>query len=237
MNKFPRVLIILLSVMMLWSGRSQAGETGAIDPYQGINRFIHRFNQVLDDYIGRPAAKIYVAVVPDPVERGVSNVFDNIDEITNVINDLLQAKFAQAANDAGRFLINTTIGLGGLLEVAEHLDFPKSEGEDFGQTLAVWGLSEGPFLMLPLLGPSTMRDAPAKIIDSLTNPTSQLDDGSDRNALRAVSLVSSRAELLDFDDVIAGDSYIFIRDIYLQRREYLENDGVIEDDFGDLDDY
>jgi len=237
MNKFPRVLIILLSVMMLWSGRSQAGEAGAIDPYQSINRFTHRFNQVLDDYIGRPAAKIYVAVVPDPVERGVSNVLDNIDEITNVVNDLLQAKFAQAANDAGRFLINTTIGLGGLLEVAEHLDFPKSEGENFGQTLAVWGLSEGPFLMLPLVGPSTMRDAPAKIIDSLTSPISQLNDGSDRNGLRVVSLVSSRAKLLDFDDVITGDSYIFIRDIYLQRREYLENDGVIEDDFGDLDDY
>ncbi|MCS5587068.1 MAG: VacJ family lipoprotein [Porticoccaceae bacterium] len=237
MNKFPRVLIILLSVMMLWSGWSQAGETGGIDPYQSINRFTYRFNQVLDDYIGRPAAKIYVAVVPDPVERGVTNVLDNIGEITNVVNDLLQAKFAQAANDAGRFLINTTIGLGGLLEVAEHLDFPKSEGEDFGQTLAVWGLSEGPFLMLPLVGPSTMRDAPAKIIDSLTSPISQLSNESDRNGLRVASLVSSRAELLDFDDVIAGDSYIFIRDIYLQRREYLENDGVIEDDFGDLDDY
>jgi len=237
MNKFSRILMILLPVLLLWSGQSQANVTGGVDPYQGINRATHRFNQVLDDYIARPSAKFYVAVVPDPLQRGISNMFYNIDEITNVVNDVLQAKFTQAGNDMGRFLINSTLGVGGLLEVAEHLGLPRSEEEDFAQTLATWGLPKGPFLMLPLVGPSTMRDAPAKIIDSLTSPISQLSDNSDRNGLRAVNMLSSRAELLDFDDVVAGDSYIFIRDIYLQRREYLENDGVIEDDFGDLEDY
>ena len=164
-------------------------------------------------------------------------MFSNLDELTNVANGLLQGKFAQAANDSGRFLINSTLGVGGLFEVAESLGLAKSEGEDFAQTLAKWGVPEGPFLMLPFLGPSTLRDAPSRYVDSLTNPVSDLDDVSDRNSLRVLSLVSTRADLLEFDDVIAGDSYIFLRDIYLQRRDYLETDGAIEDDFGDLDDY
>ena len=237
MNKFPQALMFFLPLVMLCSGPGWAGKIESTDPYQGINRLTYQFNLVLDDYIARPVAKVYVAVVPDLAERGVSNIFDNIDEATNVVNDLLQVKFVQAANDMGRLLINTTIGIGGLLDVAEYLGLSKSEGEDFGQTLAVWGLPRGAFVMLPLIGPSTMRDLPAKLVDKLTDPLSYLDDTAARNQLRLMGLASTRAELLDFDDMIAGDSYTFVRDIYLQRREYLENDGVIEDDFGDLDDY
>ena len=165
------------------------------------------------------------------------NFFSNLDELTNIANSLLQAKFGQAANDTGRFLINSTLGIGGLFDVAERAGLPKSEGEDFGQTLGAWGVGEGPYLMLPLVGPSTLRDAPSKYIDSFANPVSELDDVSARNSLRLLSLVSTRAELLGLDDVISGDSYLFVRDVYLQRREYLVNDGAIEDDFGDLDDY
>ena len=207
------------------------------DPYENINRKTHAFNETLDKYIARPVAKVYTNTVPDPVERGVVNFFSNLDELTNLANSLLQAKFGQAANDTGRFLINSTLGIGGLFDVASRAGLPKGEGEDFGQTLGAWGVGEGPYLMLPLVGPSTLRDAPSKYIDSFANPVSELEDVSARNSLRLLGLVSTRAELLGLDDAISGDSYLFVRDVYLQRREYLVNDGAIEDDFGDLDDY
>jgi len=237
MHRFSPIFKVLLPIIMLWSSQIWANQVEDVDPYQSVNRTTYKFNQKLDKYFARPVAKAYVAAVPKPVERGISNMFDNLDEITNVVNDLLQAKFAQGANDMGRFLINSTFGVGGLFEVAEKMGLPKSEGEDFGQTLGKWGLSEGPFLMLPLIGPSTLRDAPAKLVDKLTDPLSYLDDTATRNQLGAVNLIAKRAELLKVDDMFSGDSYILVRDIYLQRREYLVQDGAVEDDFGDLDDY
>lgn len=235
MDRIILTLMFLLGTLMISVNQTHAEEVQ--DPYQGINRAVHRFNLLLDDYIARPSAVVYASIMPSPVEKGIANIFSNLDEITNVANDLLQGKFAQAANDSGRFLINSTLGVGGLFEVAESFGLAKSEGEDFAQTLATWGVPDGPFLMLPFVGPTTLRNAPTRFVDSLANPVSQMSDVSERNSLRVLSLVSTRAELLEFDDVIAGDSYIFLRDIYLQRRDYLESDGVIEDDFGDLDDY
>jgi phospholipid-binding lipoprotein MlaA len=229
--------LLLFLMLILPSGHVQADEEQDIDPFQNLNRTTHQFNLKLDKYIARPAAVVYTTLIPDSLEKGFANMFANLDEISNVANDLLQGKFAQAANDGARFVINTTFGIGGLFDVADPMGLPRSEGEDFAQTLAAWGVPSGPFLMLPLIGPSTLRDAPSKFVDSLTNPVSELSEVSDRNSLRALSLLSTRAELLDYDDVVSGDKYIFIRDIYLQRREYLENDGVVEDNFGDLDDY
>jgi phospholipid-binding lipoprotein MlaA len=232
--------IILLTVVFLTSstlGVKQLHAEDVNDPFEGINRTVHRFNLLLDDYIARPSAVVYSYIIPSPVQTGISNMFSNLDELTNVANDLLQGKFNQAVNDSGRFLINSTLGVGGLFEVAESLGLAKNEGEDFAQTLAAWGVPEGPFLMLPFVGPTTVRNAPSRFVDSLANPVSEINDVSQRNSIRVLSLVSTRAELLEFDDVLAGDSYLFIRDIYLQRMEYMENDGVIEDDFGDLDDY
>lgn len=237
MRKLAISNLLLFLTLILLLGHAQANEVQDKDPFQDLNRTTHQFNLKLDKYIARPAAVAYTSLTPDPVEKGISNIFANLDEIGNVANDLLQGKFSQAANDSARFVINTTFGIGGLFEVAEPLGLPKNEGEDFAQTLATWGVPSGPFLMLPLVGPSTLRDAPSKFVDTLTNPISELDEVSDRNSLRVLSLLSARAELLDYDDVISGDNYIFIRDIYIQRREYLENDGVVEDDFGDLDDY
>lgn len=229
--------LLLFLMLVLPLGHAQADEEQDIDPFQNLNRTTHQFNLKLDKYIARPAAVVYAALIPDSLEKGFANMFANLDEISNVANDLLQGKFTQAANDSARFVINTTFGIGGLFDVADPMGLPRSEGEDFAQTLAAWGVPSGPFLMLPLIGPSTLRDAPSKFVDSLTNPVSELSEVSDRNSLRALSLLSTRAELLDYDDVVSGDKYIFIRDIYLQRREYLENDGVVEDNFGDLDDY
>jgi phospholipid-binding lipoprotein MlaA len=237
MQRSSLIVKSLLPIIMLWSSQVLADSTENVDPYQSINRTTYKFNQKLDQYFARPFAEFYVTIAPQPVERGVSNVFANLAELTNVVNDLLQFKFAQATNDMGRFMINSTLGLGGLLEVAGPMGLDRSEGEDFGQTLGKWGISQGPYLMLPLIGPSTVRDAPAKFVDKLTDPLSYLDKTADRNQLKIVNLVSKRAELLELDGMFSGDSYILVRDIYLQRRDYLVKDGVVEDDFGDLDDY
>lgn len=236
MNRLNRLLSIFIIAYGIIPPVMASGANN-MDPYEDLNRVTHRFNETLDDYVARPAATFYHNVMPDPLEKGVVNMFRNLDEITNVFNDVLQGKFAQAANDSGRFIINTTIGVGGLFDVAERVGLPRSEGEDFAQTLGVWGVPNGPYIMLPFVGPSTLREAPSKFIDNLTNPYAHLDDESARHAIRAVSLLSIRAELLGLDDVISGDSYLFVRDVYLQRQTYLTNDGAVEDDFGDLDDY
>ena len=202
------------------------------DPWEGFNRKVFVFNDTLDTYALKPVAKGYRAVTPDPVEDGISRMFSNLGEIVNVLNDVLQGKFGQAGNDTGRFLVNTTIGLVGFFDVADDLGLPKNDGEDFGQTLGVWGVGEGPFLMLPLLGPSTLRDGPARIVDQLVNPISEIDHVPTRNTVYGVDVLSTRADLLKAEELIKGDKYSFIRDVYLQRREFLLNDGKVEDDFG-----
>lgn len=127
--------------------------------------------------------------------------------------------------------------MAGLFDVAERAGISKSDGEDFGQTLGVWGVAEGPYLMLPFIGPSTLRDAPSKLVDSLTDPLSYSDDVRLKNSARAVDLLTTRVSLLGVDEIASGDRYLFVRDVYLQRNRYLVNDGEIEDDFGDFDEY
>lgn len=229
------ILAFVLSIGAASTGFAEDTQTN--DSLEGINRKVFVFNDSLDNVLLKPVAKIYRASVPDPLEKGILNVFSNLNEITNVLNDLLQGKFSQAGHDSGRFLVNTTIGVGGLFDVAQRAGLEKSEGEDFGQTLAAWGVAEGPYLMLPFVGPSTLRDAPSKFVDSFANPVAYMDHVATRNAVRALDLLAMRADLLALDDVISGDRYLFVRDVYLQRRDYLVNDGAIEDDFGDLDDY
>jgi phospholipid-binding lipoprotein MlaA len=174
-------------------------------------------------------------VTPDPVEDGISRMFSNVGEIVNVVNDLLQGKFRQAGNDTGRFLVNTTVGLVGIFDVADDFGMPKNDGEDFGQTLGTWGVGSGPYVVLPLLGPSTMRDGPAKLVDFLVDPVSEIDHVPTRNTVYGVDVVSTRADLLKAEELIKGDKYSFIRDVYLPRREYLLKDGNVEDDFGDYE--
>ena len=230
-------LILTLTLSMMASSLVLSEEVEHSDRLESLNRSAFVFNETLDNIFLKPAAKVYKAAVPNPLEKGILNVFSNLNEIINVFNDLLQGKFAQAGNDSGRFLINTTVGVGGLFDVAQRAGLDKSEGEDFGQTLAVWGVGSGPYLMLPLVGPSTLRDAPSKFFDSFANPLGYMDHVSTRNSMRGLDLLAMRADLLALDDVISGDRYLFVRDVYLQRREYLVSDGAIEDDFGDLGDY
>jgi phospholipid-binding lipoprotein MlaA len=234
-NKSVAMVAILFSGLV--SGLATIPAFADDDRFENLNRKVFYVNDRLDHYALRPAAVTYKKLMPNPLEKGVENIFSNLDEVTNVVNDLLQGKFSQAAHDSGRFLLNTTIGLGGIFDVAKRAGLDKSDGEDFGQTLAVWGVGEGPYLMLPLIGPSTLRDAPSKFVDSITSPFSYVDDVRTRNAARGVDLLAKRAGLLEIDRVISGDKYLFVRDVYLQRSRYLVNDGAIEDDFGDFEDY
>lgn len=217
--------------------QSDSGEEPATavdqDKFESWNRKVFAFNETMDRWFLKPVAKGYQAVAPGAVELGVSNFFDNLAEVTNVFNDVLQWKWRQAGNDTGRFLLNSTVGLAGLVDVAQKAGLEKSEGEDFGQTLAVWGVPRGPYLMLPLLGPSTLGDLPGEPVDWYTSPTAYVNPDRDRYMLTATDIIQTRAELLESEDMISGDRYIFIRDAWLQRREYLINDGEVDDEFSD----
>ncbi|MEJ2442209.1 MAG: VacJ family lipoprotein [Exilibacterium sp.] len=208
------------------------------DPWEGFNRAMFSFNDHMDRYLLKPAAKGYRAMTPDPVETSINTAFNNLSEVRNIVNDVLQWKWQQAGNDTGRFLINSTVGVVGLFDAAGYMGLRQGEGEDFGQTLAVWGVGRGPFLVLPLFGPSTLRDAVAFPVDTYSNPSVYINDVASRNTLKAFELLNTRAQLLETEELISGDRYAFLRDAYLQHREYLVNDGEVEDDFGgDFDDF
>jgi phospholipid-binding lipoprotein MlaA len=205
------------------------------DPWEGFNRAIFSFNEQADKYVLKPIAQGYQWVTPDPVEDGVTNVFSNLWELTTIANDLLQFKFVQAAEDTGRFLLNTTVGLLGIFDVASHVGLEKNQ-EDFGQTLGAWGVSSGPYIVVPLLGPYTVRDGFGRIVDGVTTDyVANLDHVPTRNELQGLRVIDSRAGLLEAEKLITGDRYTFIRDAYLQRRDFLVNDGPLEDSFGDDD--
>lgn len=225
----PVALLVLTSIPAHYSSASTEART---DPWQGFNRAMFNFNDRLDRWFLQPLAKGYKAVTPDPIEVGVGNVFSNVGEVPNVINGALQGDFKGAAHDTGRLLVNTTLGLGGLLDVAQHMNLPEDTSEDFGQTLAVWGVGRGPYLVLPLLGPSTLRDGLGKPVDWYTDPTTYIDHNRTEISVKALSLLNTRASLLDLEKSITGDRYVFIRDVYLQRRDYLINNGEVTDDFG-----
>jgi len=230
LKPFPLLLAALLLTMQV------AAEEKNPDPFENWNRKVFTFNEWADRTVLRPVAQGYSTVTPDPLERGISRMFSNLGEVSNVFNSVLQGKFPQAANDTGRFLINSTIGLVGFFDVASEMGLEKSDGEDFGQTLGRWGVPSGPYLVLPLLGSSTLRDTPSRLVDLHTDPLFYVDPSSTRNTLAGGRIVSTRANLLSADAMISGDRYLFFRDVYLQRREHLIRDGMVEDEFGDFDD-
>jgi phospholipid-binding lipoprotein MlaA len=204
----------------------------SMDPWQNYNRHMFGFNMGVDRFFLKPVASAYVKVTPGFFRQGVANVFDNILELPSALNGLLQGKISHAAHDTGRVLINSTLGVAGLMDVAQHMGLANTEDEDFGQTLAVWGVEAGPYVVLPLLGPSTLRDGVALPVDWYTDPKAYIDHVPTRNTVRALSLLDTRAGYLPLEKSITGDKYVFIRDVYLQRRNYLIKDGVVEDSFG-----
>jgi phospholipid-binding lipoprotein MlaA len=237
MSKALFAFRFILSLVLLLSFQASANSVNESDPFENVNRSIFNFNQTLDDYFLRPMAKFYVAVTPDPVERGISNLFSNLNEITNASNNLLQGKASQASINLGRFTLNTTLGVAGFFDVASSLGLKETEEEDFGQTLGKWGVPAGPYIMLPFLGPTTLRDAHTQFVDDLTDPVDYIDEDNQKMAATGLGVVSMRASLLNYDNMLSGDSYSLIRDVYLQKRAYEVNDGAVDDEFDDLEDY
>ncbi len=206
------------------------------DPLERVNRATFAFNEAFDRAVARPVARGYRRVTPDPLERAVSNFFSNAAYPTVLANNVLQAKFGAALGDTGRLLLNTTVGLGGLLDPASEIGLVRHD-EDFGQTLGRWGLRPGAYLMLPVLGPYTIRDGFGSLVDEFTEPRQYLEDDSSRWSLWAGKQLDKRARLLDADAVLdrAGDKYVLVRSAYLQRREYLVRDGDLPEE--DLDEF
>ncbi len=197
------------------------------DPIEGFNRAMYGFNEGLDKVIIKPVATGYEAVLPSPIQTGISNIFSNIADLMIGVNNLLQGKPAQAASDAGRVLVNSTIGFLGLLDVASTMGMEKHE-EDFGQTFGRWGMEDGAYVVWPFFGPRTARDTIGLVFDIATDPLTYIDHVPTRNTVWAVRVVSNRAELLKADKVIeeaALDKYSYVRDAYLQRRRSLIHDG------------
>jgi len=196
------------------------------DPWEAYNRKIHAFKMELDRYVMRPVARGYDAVMPDAPQRGVRNFFRNLSFPVDFLNLVLQGKFGDSVQATTRFLINTTVGLGGFFDVATREGIPRYE-EDFGQTLAVWGWSESRYLVMPLFGPYTVRDFLGRSFYGYFHPLSYLAREKNSYSLIVVDLVTLRAELLPFDQQVeeAADPYVLIRDVYLQNREFKIYDG------------
>jgi phospholipid-binding lipoprotein MlaA len=197
------------------------------DPLEPLNRGIYTFNEAVDTTLLRPAAELYHGLVPRIVRIGVSNFFSNINDVIVALNNLLQGKVSNAASDTGRVLVNTTIGLLGIFDVATPMGMPKNN-EDFGQTLGWWGVGDGPYLVLPIFGPSNIRDTFGLVADMFTDPTMYVDPTRTRNIMVGTRTVNRRSELLEASTVLeaaALDKYQFVRDAYLQRRRSLIYDG------------
>jgi phospholipid-binding lipoprotein MlaA len=243
-TSFLRTCAILFLAALCGAGCASApGRTTNSDPLQGFNRSMYKFNDTLDRAALKPVAKGYKKVAPGWMRASVSNFFGNLGYPTVVVNQFLQGKFKTGLQDTGRLLVNTTLGVGGLFDVASHMRLPAHD-EDFGQTLAVWGVGSGPYVTLPLFGPSSMRDAPSKVVDYFMGVFHNTDYVSNTTelGLRGVEIVSQRAELLSVDSTInsAFDPYTVIRDAWAQRREYQIYDGnppeePLEDDTTDQD--
>ncbi|WP_349573352.1 MlaA family lipoprotein [Azotobacter salinestris] len=201
------------------------------DPWEGVNRAIFRFNDTLDSYFLKPVAQGYQKITPQFLEDGVHNVYRNMGDVGNLANDLLQAKFHDAGVDSSRLLLNSTLGVLGFFDVATKMGLDRND-EDFGQTLGAWGVQSGPYVVLPFFGPSTVRDAGGLVVDSYTKPYPYMDDDiRTRNIMFGLNVVDTRASLLSAEKLITGDKYVFIRNAYLQNREFKVQDGNVEDDF------
>ena len=238
--KFSKLILVVALAAIMTGCATQNNK----DPLEGLNRGVYKFNDVTDKIILKPVATAYKTVTPSPIRTGVSNFFGNINTFISTINNLLQFKFSNAFSEAGRFVINTTFGIGGVIDVAS-MDKIQPHTEDFGQTLGHWGVGNGPYLVLPILGPSTLRDTSGLVVDTIVfDPITYLHDDDNVAAstvLRVVQVVDKRAQLLDATDLLDSaslDPYAFMRDAYLQRRASQVQDGLvpadlIKDDFED----
>ncbi len=207
------------------------------DPFENLNRKTFEFNENLDENFVMPVAEAY-SKFPPKIKIGISNFFNNLEEVDTFVNQLLQGKPKQSINDLTRFLINTTVGLGGFIDVASKIGLERHE-EDFGQTLAVWGVGQGPYIMLPVLGPSTLRDTLSRPVSSFLSVTFHMTETDVNIALKGIDAIETREKLLGIESLLSGDKYSFVKDAYIQSMMYEIKDGIdVKDDFiDDMDDF
>lgn len=221
----PRLGVVVAVVML--SACATGPQANPRDPLEPFNRGMYSFNDAVDRAVVKPVATAYRDVLPSPVRTGVSNFFNNLQDAWSFVNNSLQLKGEGAGNSIVRFGVNTVFGLGGVLDIATEMRIERFT-EDFGQTLGYWGVGAGPYLVLPLLGPSTVRDTAALPVDMQGNAVSQVSDVPTRNSATVLNLVNRRAQLLDATkmlDEVALDPYTFTRDAFLQRRRNQVFDG------------
>ena len=208
------------------------------DPFEEYNRKVWVFNEFLDDNFAKPTAEVYTSITPDFIEAGITNFFRNLNELDNTANQLLQGRPLLAINDFSRFIINSTIGLGGFIDVGSKFGLERHD-EDFGQTLGTWGVGSGPFLMIPIYGPSTPRGLAGRGVSSVLSGTFAIEETDVRIGLTALDALETRARYLEVETLIIGDRYSFIRDSYMQYQAFESSNGEDQpDDFvDDMDDF
>ena len=205
------------------------------DPWESFNRSIYSFNNTADAYVIKPVAQGYAYLMPEIGRKGVNNFFNNLLDVNGALNGFLQGRVDQGLENVGRVLINSTVGIFGLFDVATTLGVPQYQ-TDFGHTLSIWGVPQGPFLMVPFLGPRTVRSGVGTAFDAYASPLGQMGNSDPAWGLRVFNLVDLRAGLLGADELLSGDQYIFLRDAYLQQRRLQTSDGQLIDDFSEFDD-
>lgn len=219
--------VVLVAAALLLTACASGPNANPRDPMEPFNRGVYGFNDAVDRAVIKPVATAYRDVLPSPVRTGVSNFFNNLQDLWSFVNNTLQLKGEGAGNSIVRFGVNTVFGLGGLIDIASEMRIERHP-EDFGQTLGRWGVGAGPYVVLPLLGPSTVRDTAALPVDMTGNVVSQVDHVPTRNSATVLNLVDRRSQLLDASqmlDEVALDPYSFTRDAYLQRRRNQVYDG------------
>ena len=228
-----RLLLISVATLILSGCATYSGNSlvDANDPWQAVNKPIFAVNDAFDSALFKPLAKGYNYVTPEPVRNGITNFFSNLSEIDNAINNLFQGKPEGFAVSVGRLAINSTLGIGGFFDVASHMGLQHSP-EDLGQTFGVLGAGSGPYVVLPLLGSSSVRDVPGRILSIYLNPLAWLDDISFRNIMVGVNTVDTRSNLLAKEDIaseISDDKYTLYKDSFLEEREFQIADGNLDD--------
>ena len=227
-----RVGLVTATLMLSLPGCATTQQAANHDPWERFNRGMQRFNDASDRTVMKPVATGYLKHVPRVIRIGVNNLLGHLSFPTTIVNDLLQLKLLATAADIGRFALNSTLGIGGLLDPATRVGIPHNR-EDFGQTLGRWGVPDGPYLVLPVVGPLTLRDAASLLVDTQTDLRVRLHLSTSANvALGVLTLVDRRASFLSADEMLesAFDRYAFIRDAWLQRREYQVRDGDVPEE-------
>tara|TARA_B100001027_G_scaffold205264_1_gene168008 strand:+ start:40 stop:753 length:714 start_codon:yes stop_codon:yes gene_type:complete len=225
MKKISIGLIFSFSLLSLAEEQSEQ-----IDPFENINRVVFNVSDDIDRYLLRPAAEIYSDYTPYIVKTGISNVFSNLSEVDTAVNQALQGKLLLSLQDTSRFLINSTVGVAGIFDIASEFGLERHD-EDFGQTLGYWGVESGPYIFVPFIGPSTLRDIFAKPVSWFLSGNLSISDTEASIILNGLDVIETRERLLIAENLIIGDKYEFVKEAYLQSREYLVFDGVVEDEF------